>query len=183
MDAVRNCWKLEITWKVDIKNKDKWAAFNKQRKVTQAIIRKREKQYYHLLFIEKAPNPKEVFNIANALLARNNISPLPKCSSLMEFANGFNNFFVDKITSIRDNVINTHLKWYSAHSSWTSQWATFFRNGFISWYLRKKCQERNKRITIQELRAGSNADHSTQINGWSGHPSDNMYYQCVFAVR
>ena len=79
-----------------------------QRKITQAIIRKREKDYYHLLFIEKASNCKEVFRIANALLARNNISPLPKCSSLTELVNGFNNFFFEKITSIRDNIINTH---------------------------------------------------------------------------
>ena len=53
-------------------------------------------------------NPKEVFSIANALLARNNISPLPKCSSLLELANGFNKFFVDKISSIRDDIIKTH---------------------------------------------------------------------------
>ena len=43
--------------------------------------------------MEKASNPKEVLSIANALLARNN---------------SFNNFFVDKITSIRDNIISTH---------------------------------------------------------------------------
>ena len=49
-----------------------------------------------------------MFRIANALLARNNISPLPKCSSLTELANGFNDFFVDKVTIIRDNIINTH---------------------------------------------------------------------------
>ena len=39
-------------------------------RVTQAIIKKREKEYYHLLFTEKASNPKEVFNITNALLVR-----------------------------------------------------------------------------------------------------------------
>ena len=49
-----------------------------------------------------------MFNIANALLARNNISPLLEYSSLMELANDFNKFFVDKITMIRDNIINTH---------------------------------------------------------------------------
>ena len=107
-DAVRNYRKLERTWRADIKNKDKWAAFNKQWNVTQVFIRKREKKYYHLLFLEKASNPKELFRIANALLARNNISPLPKCSSLIELANGFNDFFVDKITIITDNIINTH---------------------------------------------------------------------------
>ena len=107
-DAVRNHKKLEKTWTADVKNKDKWAAFNKQWKVTQIIIRKWEKEYYHLIFMEKASNPKEVFSIANALLARNNISPLPECSSLMEFANSFNNFFIHKITSIRDNIINAH---------------------------------------------------------------------------
>ena len=58
-------------------SKDKWAAFNKQRKLTQDIIKRKEKEYYHQLFIEKATNPKEVFNIANAMLARNNISLLP----------------------------------------------------------------------------------------------------------
>ena len=107
-DVVRNWRNLERIWRGDIKNKDKWAAFNKQQKVTQVIIKKREKGYYHLLFLEKASNPKEVFRIRNALLARNNISPLPKCSSLTELANGLSNFFVDKMMSIRDNIINTH---------------------------------------------------------------------------
>ena len=74
----------------------------------QVIIKKREKEYYHPLFLEKASNPKEVFRITNAMLARNNISPLPKCSSLTELANGLNDFFVDEITIIRDNIINTH---------------------------------------------------------------------------
>ena len=104
-DAVKNCRNLERTWRVDVKNKDKWTAFNKQRKVTQAIIRKGDKEYYHLLLIEKASNPKEVFSITNALLARNDISPMPKYSSLMELANSFKNFFVDKITSITDNIL------------------------------------------------------------------------------
>ena len=49
-----------------------------------------------------------MFNIANALLARNNISPLPECSSLKELANDFTKCFVGKITTIRDNIINTH---------------------------------------------------------------------------
>ena len=103
-DVVRN----HRSWKADVKSKDKWAAFNKERKVTQVIIKKRKNEYYHLLFTEKASNPKEVFNITNALLARNNISPLPECSSFTELANDFNKFFVDKITVIRDNIINTH---------------------------------------------------------------------------
>ena len=97
---------MERSWRADVKSKDKWAAFDKQRKITQAIIKKREREYYHLLFTEKASNPKEVFNIANALLARRNISPLPECSSITEPANDFNNFF-DKITTIRNNIINT----------------------------------------------------------------------------
>ena len=87
--------------------KEKWAAFDKQRKLTQEIIKKKEKEYYHQLFTEKATNPKEVFSIANALLARNSISPLPECSSLMELANDFNIFFAEKIATIRDNIINT----------------------------------------------------------------------------
>ena len=49
-----------------------------------------------------------MFRIVNALLARNNISPLPEYSSLTELANGFNDFFIDKITGIRDNIISTH---------------------------------------------------------------------------
>ena len=107
-DVVRHHRKLERTWNADVKKKDKWAAFNKQWKVTQVIIRERE-EYYHLLFMEKSSNPKEVFSIANALLARQNISPLPKCSLFTELANGFNNLFVDKIISIRGNIINNHL--------------------------------------------------------------------------
>ena len=41
------------------------------------------------------------------MLARNSISSLPKCSSLMELANDFNIFFAEKIATIRDNIINT----------------------------------------------------------------------------
>ena len=48
-----------------------------------------------------------MFNIANALLAKKNISPLPECSSITELANDFNKCFVDKITTIRNNIINT----------------------------------------------------------------------------
>ena len=95
-DAIRNLRKLERIWRADVKSKDKLAAFNQQRKVTQCIIKKREKEYYDLLFTEKASNPKEVFNIANALLARSNNNPLPGCSSLMELANDFNKFLLIK---------------------------------------------------------------------------------------
>ena len=106
-DAIRNHRRLERTWRADVNCKEKLAAFDKQRKLTQEIIKKKEKEYYHQLFIEKATNPKEVFSIANALLARNRISPLPECSSLVELANDFNIFFAEKIATIRDNIINT----------------------------------------------------------------------------
>ena len=33
-DAVRNCRKLERIWRADVKSKEKWAPFNKQRKVS-----------------------------------------------------------------------------------------------------------------------------------------------------
>ena len=95
-DAIRNHRKLERTWRADVNCKEKWAAFDKQRKLTQEIIKKKEKEYYHQLFREKATNPKEVFSIANALLARNSISLLSECSSLMELANDFNIFFAEK---------------------------------------------------------------------------------------
>ena len=49
-----------------------------------------------------------MFRITNALLARNNISPLLEYSSLTELSKRFNKFFVDKVTSIRDTIINTH---------------------------------------------------------------------------
>ena len=48
-----------------------------------------------------------MFNIANALLARKNISILPECSSITDLANDLNKFFVDKITTIRNNIITT----------------------------------------------------------------------------
>ena len=56
---------------------------------------------------KKLQTLRKWFNITNAVLARNNISPLPECSSLTELANDFNKIFVDKITTIRDNIINT----------------------------------------------------------------------------
>ena len=95
-DAVRYHRKLERIWRGDIKSKVKWAAFDKHRKIIQVIIKKKEIEYYHLLFTEKASNPKEVFNITNALLARNNISLLPECSSITELGNDFNKFLLIK---------------------------------------------------------------------------------------
>ena len=87
----------------------------------------------------------------------------------------FNKFFVDKISSIGDDIISTHFNGIQTTPVEPVNELNVSRNGFISWYLRKKCQEKNKRITIKELWVGSNADHSTQINGLSGHPSDNVY--------
>ena len=164
-DAVRSWRKLERIWRADIENKDKWAALNQQQKVTQVIIKKREKEYYHLLFLEKASNPKEVFRLTNALLARNNTSPLPECSSLTELANGFNNFFVDKITSIRDNIINTHFNGIQptpVEPVWKSD---FPEMDLFHCASEEECQRKNKSITIQELQTGSFANYATQING------------------
>ena len=40
-DAIRNCRKLERIWRADVYSKDKWAAFDKQRKLTQDIIKEK----------------------------------------------------------------------------------------------------------------------------------------------
>ena len=42
-DAIRNSRKLERIWRADVDSKDKWVAFDRQRKLTQGIIKKRER--------------------------------------------------------------------------------------------------------------------------------------------
>ena len=159
-DAIRNNRKLERIWRADVNCKDKWAAFDKQRKLTQDIIKKKEKEYYHQLFIEKATNPKEVFSIANALLARNNISPLPECSSLMELANDFNIFFADKIATIRDNIINTQFNGVKPTPvEPANESVTLEMNSF-----QIECWEMLRKefvITIEELQVGPDPDNFT----------------------
>ena len=156
------------------KTKTKGQSSISSRKLLKSLIMKRAKEYYHLLFIEKASNPKEVFRIANALIARNDISPLPEYSSLTELDNGFNNFFVDKISSIRDNIINTHFNGIQPTPVEPVSELDFPEMDSFH-HISKK--------SVEELWAGSYAHYSTQINGWSDHPSDNMHHQCIFAVR
>ena len=61
--------------------------------------------------IEHRHNYKQVFNIWNNLLVRNQDLPLPPCEWYPELADSFNDFFMDKISRIRNNIkdINTDI--------------------------------------------------------------------------
>ena len=54
--------------------------------------------------IEHKHNYKQVFNICNNLFRRNQDIPLPPCESNQELADSFNNFIIDKISRIGNNL-------------------------------------------------------------------------------
>ena len=54
--------------------------------------------------IEHRHNYKQVFNIYNNLFRRNQDIPLTPCESNQELTDSFNNFIIDKISRIGNNL-------------------------------------------------------------------------------
>ena len=70
-----------------------------------ANLTKQAKQdYYNTKLIENKSDYKQIYNIANSLLFRNEPSPLPPINNLAELSEGFNSYFRDKIDKIMVNL-------------------------------------------------------------------------------
>ena len=48
---------------------------------------------------------KAIFSMANKMLGKSSNTPLPDHEDLKDLANGFNNFFVDKISNIMRKLV------------------------------------------------------------------------------
>ena len=49
---------------------------------------------------------KDIFSMSNKMLRKSSNTPLPDHEDLTDLANGFNNFFVDKIKNIMRNLVS-----------------------------------------------------------------------------
>ena len=67
------------------------------------LIRSAKKAYYHQQFEEIRYDSKKVFQLANKLLFREDLL-LPQNYSANALEEGSNNFFVDKIDKIMENL-------------------------------------------------------------------------------
>ena len=113
------CWfddqvKMEITlqrmkeqrWKSDPNEYNYIAFYNQQRYIT-GLIKSKKKLFYVTKIQQNANNPKEIFNITNKLLSRNDQLPLPAYEDKRDLANDFSSFFINKIDKIMDKLKTT----------------------------------------------------------------------------
>ena len=61
-----------------------------------------EKAYYRDKLMEYKNDYIQEFSVCNSLLGRGKDLPLPPCESKQQLANEFNEYFIDKISKIRD---------------------------------------------------------------------------------
>jgi hypothetical protein len=91
-------WKSEST-------KDNWHSFRSQQKYVACMIRE-SKRKYNLDYLSKhSRDVKKLYEKANSLLFRSPKLPLPSESSPKKLADRFNEFFIQKIDTIMDNLL------------------------------------------------------------------------------
>ena len=64
-----------------------------------------ERFFFQEALADNRTNFKEIFNICNAILGRNNNLSLPPSGSNITLANNFNNYFHDKIGNIYSSLV------------------------------------------------------------------------------
>ena len=95
--------KLEKAWRKN-KTVDNRKRFNSA-KIETLLIKEKDKQKYYLDKIEKCgKNQKLLFGILNEMLCKRSKQELPDSQSDEKLANTFNEFFLDKIEKIRNDL-------------------------------------------------------------------------------
>jgi hypothetical protein len=79
-------------------------AFKIQRNKYNTTLRNLRSKYLRDKIIEKKKDPKGLFKTLNGLLHRKNDTPLPPHNDESELANRFNDFFINKVETIRDEL-------------------------------------------------------------------------------
>ena len=96
-------WKKE-RWYKQNPTKNNFTAFYHQCRYVANLTKRAKQDYYNTKLIENKNDYKQIYNIANSLLFRNEPSPLPPTNNLAELAEGFNSYFRDKIDKIMVNL-------------------------------------------------------------------------------
>ena len=98
-EEIRLRRKKEKAW-----NKDptfyNFQAFYYQRRYVANLTKVTRLEYFKSQIVENCRDYKAIYRVANKLLFRNEMSPLPKIDDQAQLAEDFNNFFSDKIDNI-----------------------------------------------------------------------------------
>ncbi len=81
-------------------------AFKDQKNKTNELLNENKGKFFKKLIDENKDNPRNLFRVMNSALNRKQDTPFPPHLSETDLANGFSNFFTDKINKIRTNLDN-----------------------------------------------------------------------------
>ena len=95
---------LERLWRTTDKTPSGRKAFEHQRNITQQCMQKAKTENLNNQISDSTGDQKALFRIANTLTNQVCDNPLPSCDSLADLAEGFNNFFIQKIVNIRGKL-------------------------------------------------------------------------------
>ena len=93
----------EWRWKSDPSEYNYITFYNQQRYVT-GLIKSKKKSFYVTKIKQNVNNPKEIFNITNKFLGRNDQLLLPAYEDKRDLANDFSSFFINKIDKIMEKL-------------------------------------------------------------------------------
>ena len=96
--------RLYKIWKPTRSNTDRELYVTARREVNDLSVGKR-KLYFSSCISESSSSQRELFKICNSLLDVKKSSSLPDCENSALLADKFNQYFVQKITNIRNNML------------------------------------------------------------------------------
>jgi hypothetical protein len=80
------------------------------KKKYQSAIQNAKSQYFNSLVSESEGDSKKLYSTVSKILGRDKDNPLPNSDSDESLANEFNDFFINKIQTIRDELDNTTIE-------------------------------------------------------------------------
>ena len=98
-EGIRLSRKKEKAWNNDLTFYN-FQAFYYQRRYVANLTKATRSEYFKSQIVEHHGDYKAIYRVANKLLFRNKMSPLPKMDDQAQLAEDFNNFFSDKIANI-----------------------------------------------------------------------------------
>ena len=101
-NLIKERCKAENIWRKDKSNANNFIKFYRLCRLASNTMDIIQKAYCKDKPMECKNNYKQVFSVYNSLLGRAKDIPLPPCESKQQLSNEFNEYFIDKISKIRD---------------------------------------------------------------------------------
>ena len=104
LDARKRRRNLYKRWKKSLLDEHR-EEFVQMRLSVNTLSKEKRSNFYQNVIDQSSNSQKELYKITNDLLDRNKQSVLPYSENPEQLANNFNNFFVEKIEKIRNNIV------------------------------------------------------------------------------